>query len=218
MKQKPNYYAIISAEVRYDKSLSANAKLLYGEITCLTNENGFCFATNKYFADLYNKSKVTISKWISELVVSGYVSTSYTYKEGSKEIDKRYISILKGGVKENLKGGIKENFKGNNTSINNTSIIKEKIKKRKNFIVPTISEIEDYCNLRDNRISAEQFYDFYQSKGWLVGKTKMKDWKAAIRNWERNRKKSVKGMSKIHSHLQKNINVKEKLKKKYESN
>ena len=218
MKQKPNYYAIISAEVRYDKSLSANAKLLYGEITCLTNENGFCFATNKYFADLYNKSKVTISKWISELVVSGYVSTSYTYKEGSKEIDKRYISILKGGVKENLKGGIKENFKGNNTSINNTSIIKEKIKKRKNFIVPTISEIEDYCNLRDNGISAEQFYDFYQSKGWLVGKTKMKDWKAAIRNWERNRKKSVKGMSKIHSHLQKNINVKEKLKKKYESN
>ncbi len=218
MKQKPNYYAIISAEVRYDKSLSANAKLLYGEITCLTNENGFCFATNKYFADLYNKSKVTISKWISELVVSGYVSTSYIYKEGSKEIDKRYISILKGGVKENLKGGIKENFKGNNTSINNTSIIKEKIKKRKNFIVPTISEIEDYCHLRDNGISAEQFYDFYQSKGWLVGKTKMKDWKAAIRNWERNRKKSVKGMSKIHSHLQKNINVKEKLKKKYESN
>ena len=218
MKEKPNYYAIISAEVRYDKNLSANAKLLYGEITCLTNENGFCFATNKYFADLYEKSKVTISKWISELVVSGYISTSYTYKEGSKEIDKRYISILKGGIKEKLKGGIKENLKDNNTSINNTSIIKEKIKKRKSFIVPTIIEIEDYCRLRGNEINAEQFYDFYQSKGWMVGKTKMKDWKAAIRNWERNRKKNVKGMSKIHSHLQKNINVKQKLKQKYETN
>ena len=218
MKHKPSYYAIISAEVRYDKKLSANAKLLYGEITCLTNENGFCFANNKYFAELYEKSKVTISKWISELVVNGYVSTSYTYKEGSKEIDKRYISILKGGIKEKLKGGIKENFKDNNTSINNTSIIKEKIKKRKNFIVPTIIEIEDYCRLRGNEINAEQFYDFYQSKGWMVGKTKMKDWKAAIRNWERNRKKNVKGMSKIHSHLQKNINVKQKLKQKYETN
>jgi hypothetical protein len=217
MKHKPSYYAIISAEVRYDKNLSANAKLLYGEITCLTNENGFCFANNKYFAELYEKSKVTISKWISELVVNGYVSTSYTYKEGSKEIDKRYISILKGGIKEKLKGGIKENFKDNNTSINNTSIIKEKIKKRKSFIVPTIIEIEDYCRLRCNEINAEQFYDFYQSKGWMVGKTKMKDWKAAIRNWERNRKKNVKGMSKIHSHLQKNINVKQKLKQKYES-
>ena len=73
MKDKPSYYAIISAEVRYDKKLSANAKLLYGEITCLTIENGFRFATNKYFAELYDKSKVTISKWISELVVNGYV-------------------------------------------------------------------------------------------------------------------------------------------------
>lgn len=218
MKQKPSYYAIISAEVRYDKNLSANAKLLYGEITCLTNENGFCFATNRYFADLYEKSKVTVSKWISELVVSGYISTSYTYKEGSKEIDKRYISILKGGIKENLKGGIKENFKDNNTSINNTSIIKEKIIKKKNFIVPTVIEINDYCCLRDNGIDADQFYDFYQSKGWLVGKNKMKDWKAAIRNWERNRTTSKKGMSKIHSHLQKNMNVKQKLKQKYETN
>ena len=218
MKQKPTYYAIISAEVRYDKNLSANAKLLYGEITCLTNENGFCFATNRYFADLYDKSKVTISKWISELVSSGYLSSSYTYKEGSKEIDKRYISILKGGIKENLKGGIKENFKDNNTSINNTSIIKEKIIKRKNFIVPKVIEIKDYCLLRDNGINAEQFYDFYQSKGWMVGKTKMKDWKAAIRNWERNRTKSEKGISKIHSHLQKNLNVKQKLKQKYETN
>ena len=218
MKQKPSYYAIISAEVRYDKNLSANAKLLYGEITCLTNENGFCFATNRYFADLYEKSKVTVSKWISELVVSGYISTSYTYKEGSKEIDKRYISILKGGIKENLKGGIKENFKDNNTSINNTSIIKEKIIKKKNFIVPTVIEINDYCCLRDNGIDADQFYDFYQSKGWLGGKNKMKDWKAAIRNWERNRTTSKKGMSKIHSHLQKNMNVKQKLKQKYETN
>ena len=217
MTNKPNYFAIISAEVRYDQNLTANAKLLYGEITCLTNENGFCFATNKYFADLYDKSKVTISKWISELVSSGYLSTSYTYKEGSKEIDKRYISILKGGIKENLKGGIKENFKDNNTSINNTSIIKEKIKKR-NFVVPSVSEIKDYCLVRDNQINAEQFYDFYQSKGWLVGKNKMKDWKAAIRNWERNRTKSEKGISKIHSHLQKNLNVKQKLKKKYETN
>lgn len=218
MTNKPSYYAIISAQVRYDKNLTANAKLLYGEINCLTNENGFCFATNRYFAELYGKTIVTVSKWISELVVNDYISTAYTYKGGTKEIDKRYISILKGGIKENLKGGIKENFKDNNTSINNTSIIKEKIIKRKNFIVPKVIEIKDYCLLRDNGINAEQFYDFYQSKGWMVGKTKMKDWKAAIRNWERNRKKTDKGISKIHSHLQKNLNVKQKLKQKYETN
>ena len=214
MKQ-PNYYAIISAEVRYDKNLTANAKLLYAEITALLNMNGECFATNKYFSELYGKSIVTISKWISELVANGYVSSSYKYKEGTKEIDRRYLSILKGGIKENDGEGIKENFKDNNTSINNTSIIKEKIIKRKNFIVPKVIEIKDYCLLRDNGINAEQFYDFYQSKGWMVGRNKMKDWKACIRTWERRNNKKPQSMSKIHSHLQKNFNVKEKLKKQF---
>ena len=117
--EQPNYYAIISAEVRYDKNLTAHAKLLYAEITALLNMNGECFATNRYFSKLYGKSIVTISKWIKELIVNGYISTTYTYKEGTKEIDRRYISILKGGIKEKDREGIKEKFKDNNTSINN---------------------------------------------------------------------------------------------------
>ena len=196
MKQKPTYYAIISAEVRYDKNLSANAKLLYGEITCLTNENGFCFATNKYFADLYDKSKVTISKWISELVSSGYLSTSYTYKEGSKEIDKRYISILKGGIKENLKGGIKENFK------DNISLSKDKHINNKgtSFKKPTVNDIKEYCLWRNNGIDAETFFDFYESKNWLIGKNKMKDWKACVRTWEKRQNKTNNNNTTSHRH------------------
>ncbi len=54
------------------------------------------------------------------------------------------------------------------------------------FIPPTISEIKEYCALRNNNVDAENFYDFYQSKGWLIGKVKMKDYKAAIRTWERS--------------------------------
>ena len=213
MKNQPNYYAIISAEVRYDKSLSANAKLMYAEITALINMNGECFATNKYFSNLYDKSIVTISKWISELVANGYVSTHYKYKEGTKEIDRRYISILKGGIKENEEEGIKENFKDNNTSINN-NITYSNNKGR--FKKPTIKDIDDYCSLRDNGIDAETFYDFYESKGWKVGKNKMKDWKACVRTWEKRKiKTNQKGMSKIHMHLQKNVNVKERLKKQF---
>ena len=58
--------------------------------------------------------------------------------------------------------------------------------KLKRFNKPTIEQIKDYCKERNNTIDGETFFDFYESKGWLVGKTKMKDWKAAVRNWERS--------------------------------
>jgi len=58
--------------------------------------------------------------------------------------------------------------------------------KTKVFAIPTIDEIKEYCKERKNNVDAEKFFDYYESKGWLVGKTKMKNWQAAIRNWEKN--------------------------------
>lgn len=52
------------------------------------------------------------------------------------------------------------------------------------FTPPSVSEVSDYCLTRNNQINAQSFVDFYTSKGWLIGKSKMKDWKAAIRTWE----------------------------------
>lgn len=59
--------------------------------------------------------------------------------------------------------------------------IKEETKK---FIIPTIEQIKEYCSERNNKIDAETFFNYYQSKGWMIGKNKMKDWKACIRTWE----------------------------------
>lgn len=53
------------------------------------------------------------------------------------------------------------------------------------FRPPTLDEVKEYCDERNNGISAEHFYDYYSSNGWQVGRTKMKDWKAAVRTWER---------------------------------
>lgn len=70
--------------------------------------------------------------------------------------------------------------------------------KRKRFEKPTLSEIEQYCTERNNNVKAEQFFDYYESNGWKVGKNSMKDWKAAVRTWERSeyRKHNYKKNSK----------------------
>ena len=59
------------------------------------------------------------------------------------------------------------------------------------FIPPTVEEVRSYCSERKNNVDPQTFVDFYQGKGWMVGKNKMKDWKAAVRTWERSRKESV---------------------------
>lgn len=120
MKQQKAYYAIIPANVRYDKNLRDKAKLLYGEITALCNEKGYCWATNEYFANLYGVSKTTVSTLISELIENNYIYSEIIYKEGSKEILNRYLKLFKDPIKKNLNTPIKENLKDNNTVINNT--------------------------------------------------------------------------------------------------
>lgn len=62
----------------------------------------------------------------------------------------------------------------------------------KTFIIPTIKEIEEYCKERKNNVNSNKFYHFYESKGWLVGKTKMKSWKSSVITWESNDKDSKK--------------------------
>ena len=68
-----NYYAIIPASIRYDSELTPNAKLMYGELTALSNEKGYCWASNAYFSELYKVSNVSISKWISQLQKKKYI-------------------------------------------------------------------------------------------------------------------------------------------------
>ena len=89
MEEKPNYYSVIPAIVRYDNELKPNEKLLYGEITSLTNKNNECWATNSYFARLYNVNSATISRWISHLKEKGDVVVEFIYKNETKEIEKR---------------------------------------------------------------------------------------------------------------------------------
>ena len=103
VEEKPNYYAVIPAVVRYDKRLKDKAKLLYGEISALTNKCGICSASNKYFAELYEVDISTISRLIKNLCDYGYIKTTLVYKENSKEIEKRYMQICIEGIGKKVK-------------------------------------------------------------------------------------------------------------------
>ena len=63
---------------------------------------------------------------------------------------------------------------------------KEQKKPRPRFVPPSVDDIRNYCLERNNNVDPEAFFDYYTSKDWFVGKTKMKDWRAAVRNWERH--------------------------------
>lgn len=96
MSKDASYYAIIPANVRYDKELCPNAKLLYGEISALCKKEGYCWSSNDYFAELYDVSKKSISTWISQLVNSNYIQKQIVYKQGTKEILMRKLYISDG--------------------------------------------------------------------------------------------------------------------------
>ena len=80
---QPGYYAILPANVRYSKVLPPAARLLYAEITSLTHKEGYCWATNDYFAKLYEVSISTVSRWISKLVQAGFISEELNKENGN---------------------------------------------------------------------------------------------------------------------------------------
>jgi len=188
---KPNYYAVIPAEVRYNKKLTPNAKLLYAEITALCNMNGKCTASTDYFCRLYEVSRVSIQKWLKILEDNNYIKRVNIYKLGSKQIEARVITLVNIPTKEKFT---------DNTNINITNTNLTDSNKKALFKKPTLDQVKNYCILRKNNIDAEAFIDFYKSKGWQIGKETMKDWKAAVRTWERREVKKAT-MGKLHSQI-----------------
>ena len=123
----PSYYSITPATVRYDYRLKPYERLLFGEITALSNVKGYCYSTNKYFADLYHVAIPTISKWVNHLKELGYLRVEMI-KEG-KAIKERHLypvvdpinQKVNTPINQKVKRGINRKVKENNTSINNTS-------------------------------------------------------------------------------------------------
>ena len=139
MKEQPNYYSIIPAHVRYDKELKPMEVIMYGELTALSNKYGYSYASNNYFAELYNVHKKTVSTWISNLKEKGYIETvvirdeSMTVTERRIYITAPYPSNHGEGYPQKSGDPIHKKTEENNTRINNTRINRDSDETSKSF-------------------------------------------------------------------------------------
>ncbi len=114
--ERPGYWAILTAEVRYSKEISANAKILFAEITALQNKTGSCWASNKYFADLYGVTVKSVSDWVSQLEAAGFITTKVNKAYGNKR-SIRLSHPIEENVNSYRKKGDVNNNKTNTNSI-----------------------------------------------------------------------------------------------------
>ena len=218
MEERPNYFAIIPANIRYDNELRANEKLLYGEITSLAKATGECWASNKYFSELYGVKTNAIITWIRHLKEKGYISVDYEYQ--GKEIKKRIITIV-GGIQMNRPsylfeyGGTIQKGVDNNTSINNINNNK--------YIV---EQVLDYLNEKTNsnykkttkstiqKINARIKEGFSLEDFKTVIDKKCDEWKGTA--LEQYLRPDTLFGTKFESYLNQNIIKKQKIETRYE--
>lgn len=195
-----NKFTQISNIVLNDKELSLEEKGLFCYL--FSKPNGWEFHYNVMRKELKEKSDKTIRKVLNRLVEKGYITKTQISNPNGQfggidiEFTDKSFSIAEGKNTDapNLpfgKNTDSADLPPNNTNIsNNTNIITNTnlsiIGKTKKFVKPTIEEIRTYCKEIGANINPEQFYDYYESKGWMIGKNKMKDWKASVRTWKRN--------------------------------
>ena len=140
--EKPSFYSFLTADVRYDPRLKnhADEKVLFSEITALSNKYGFCNASNGYFAKNYERPKQTISKWINHLRELGYLKIKII-RDGKQIVGRKMYAIttpinanVDRGINVDVSRGINVDVKGNTTSLNTTSnnkkTLRQKHKKR----------------------------------------------------------------------------------------
>ena len=175
----------IPIEIWQNRSLSWNEKILLMEIDSFTAKDRECYISNEYIAELLGVSVSWASKCLSHLLELGLVRV--VKFDGRKRYVESTIQFKADLNESSMQDGIKVPHTDNNEyiNINNNSLYK---KGSSRFQKPTIEEIRQYCLEKGYNVDAEQFFNFYESKGWVVGKAPMKNWRAAVCTWNKREK------------------------------
>jgi len=175
----------IPREIWLASELTLLEKIFLVEIDSLDNEQN-CYASNAYFADFFGISKGRCTQIIKSLEAKGFIQIQLI--RDKNVIKKRVIRVVRklNTPIAKTKQGYLENAEDNNTYLNNTDIGG---KPPKRFTKPSLAQITEYKNQNQYISDPQAFLDYHESRGWVVGRSPMKDWKSAYRRWETNQKK-----------------------------
>lgn len=201
------WYYVITQEIR--ESFEGKEADVFAVINGFSQEGQGCFYGSLSMLSQFCgiKSKTTTQRILKSLVAKGAIIKTDELHNGVKfctyKVNKNWYGISKidmGGVSE-----IDTNKK-ENKYINNNSLYK---KSSSHFQKPSLEDVREYCISRSNKVDPEQFFNFYESKGWIIGKSPMKDWRAAVRTWEKREKEipQRKRESRKESVLEHNLKV-----------
>lgn len=179
------WYYVITKEIR--ECFEGKDADVFAVINGYSQDGQGCFygslASLSEFCGI--KSKTTTQKILKGLVERGVIVKEDEIHNGVKFC--KYTAHPNWyGISKNGMGGISETDTNNeDININTERDIKRDSHR---FVKPTLEEVEDYCRERGNNVNPEEFFAFYESKGWVVGKSPMKNWKACVRTWELTKK------------------------------
>ena len=181
-------YILVQGWMLTDLHLKGNELIIYACIYGFSQLDGQTFRGSwQYLADWTNSTKRGVANCLKSLVEKCYIEKIDKIVNGVKFCEYRVTKFT--GVMNKVHWGDEksslppdEQISPNNIAINN---IENKNRNKKG--IPSLDEVKAYCQERGNNVDAEAWYNFYSSKGWMVGKNPMVDWQAAVRTWERRK-------------------------------
>lgn len=181
-------YIVIQGWMLTDLHLKGNELIIYACIYGFSQLDGQVFSGSlQYLADWTNSTKKGVAKALKSLVEKGYIEKADKFINGVKFCEYRVTKFPRvmnkvpwGDEQSSLGGG--EQSSPNNIDIDNLENKKVYIR----FVKPTLEEVKAYCLERGKGVDPQKWYNHYSANGWMVGRTKMVDWKAAVRTWERS--------------------------------
>lgn len=181
-------YIVVQGWMLTELHLKGNELLIYACIYGFSQLDGQTFRGSwQYLADWTNSTKRGVAICLKSLVEKGYLEKSDKVVNGVKFCEYR-VTKFTGVVKKVHEGGEKSSLGGSEESSPNNLDIDNLENKQvyTRFVKPTLVEVQAYCSERGKGVDPQKWYDYYSANGWKVGKNPMKDWKAAVRTWERS--------------------------------